>query len=148
MKKLVPTSRLFILGAPRSGTTFLASLLKRTQFGAPVETHFITKYYGKLEHYGDLSKKDNFVRLANDILAERPVMQWDLGVSATELFDALAPAPSLRELTDQLLLMARNKKAENSQAWGDKTPHYLGDWTILNQLFPDSKFLFIAAYRL
>lgn len=146
MLNLIPKERIFILGAPRSGTTFLASLLRKTKFGSPVETHFITKYFKRLDQYGDLSKKANFVRLASDVLAERPVMQWELGVSATELYEILSPAPSFGALTDQLLLMARNKDGDNSnsEAWGDKTPHYLGDWPILTELFPDAKFVFIA----
>ena len=40
--------QVFILGAPRSGTTFLASLLTHTRFKAPFETHFIPKFYKKL----------------------------------------------------------------------------------------------------
>lgn len=49
-------TQIFILGAPRSGTTFLASLLELTFFGKPFETPFITKYYKLLADYGDITK--------------------------------------------------------------------------------------------
>jgi len=71
-------------------------------------------------------------------------MQWDLGISAVELYEVLYPTPSFISLTDQLFMMARNRTHEGSSAWGDKTPHYLGDWKILKELFPDAKFIFIA----
>jgi hypothetical protein len=144
MTQLTPNGRIFILGAPRSGTTFLASLLRKTRYGSPFETHFITKYFKRLDRYGDLSDRDNFIKLANDLLSERPVMQWRLDTSAEELFRQLAPIPSLGTLTDQLLLMARREKNSQSVAWGDKTPHYLADWPILLKLFPDAKFILIV----
>lgn len=132
----------FILGAPRSGTTFLASLLQRTHYGAPFETHFITKYYKKLGQYGDIHQLSNFNRLLNDILSERAVMQWKLDLKADEFFKELGEGFSYADLADQLCLKAANKIG--LKGWGDKTPNYLGDVDILSELFPDSKYLYIV----
>lgn len=89
------TNQIFVLGAPRSGTTFLSGLLRFTRYGRPVESHFITKYCRKLEAYGDLSKKENFDKLMNDILSERPVMQWKLKLDIHEFYEEVKPNLSL-----------------------------------------------------
>lgn len=133
---------IFILGAPRSGTTFLASLLEKTVYGAPFETHFITKYYSKLESYGDINNFKNFERLLNDILSERAVMQWDLTIDKKIFFQQFNGDVKFALLADKLCFMAAQKKGY--QGWGDKTPGYVGDFSVIEELFPDSKYLYIV----
>ena len=133
---------IFILGAPRSGTTFLASLLEKTDFGAPFETHFITKYYKKLADYGDINVYQNFSRLLADILGERAVQQWQLDFDHEAFFKALGPDVTYAQLVNELCLKASQQKGLTS--WGDKTPHYLNDIDILYKLFPDSKYIYIV----
>jgi hypothetical protein len=132
----------FILGAPRSGTTFLASLLSKTEFGAPFETQFITKYYNKLNEFGDLHQIENFQKLVNSILSERAVMQWNLKLDIKQLFEDLGSDFTYTDLVNALCLMpAKDMGYAN---WGDKTPHYLGDIEIIHKLFPNSKVIFIV----
>ncbi len=133
---------IFILGAPRSGTTFLASLLEKTDYGAPFETHFITKYYKKLADYGDINKYQNFSRLLVDILGERTVQQWALSFDHEKFFEELGSDVSYAQLVNKLCLKAAQLKGLNS--WGDKTPNYLKDIDILYELFPDSKYIYIV----
>lgn len=71
-------------------------------------------------------------------------MQWGLDITAEDLFQELSPRPTFLCLIDHLLLAMRRKKVAQPVAWGDKTPHYLSDWPILLELFPDAKFIFIA----
>jgi len=132
----------FILGAPRSGTTFLASLLEKTVYGAPFETHFISKYYHLLENYGDLTDYKKFNKLVTDILTERAVMQWDLYLDNKSFFKELGNNISFSSITDQLCLKAAVKKGYKS--WGDKTPGYVGEFDIIKSLFPDSKYIYIV----
>ncbi|GGX49620.1 sulfotransferase family protein [Saccharospirillum salsuginis] len=134
--------QVFILGAPRSGTTFLSSLLENTRFGVPVETHFITKYYKILDRYGDLSNAGSFRRLMEDILAERPVQQWRLQLDIDEFYHSLDGDYRYANIVNRLVL--RREAMSGYQAWGDKTPHYLGDVDILFTLFPDAKFVYIV----
>lgn len=136
------SKQLFILGAPRSGTTFLASVLSDSPFGVPIETHFITKYYKKIASYGDLSKRENFRHLVSDILSERAVRQWGLELNLDRFFEELAPEYSYANIVDAL--MSRFRLGDPGAAWGDKTPHYLGDAEILLELFPDAKFVHIV----
>jgi len=133
---------IFILGAPRSGTTFLASLLGKTEYGHPFETHFITKYYKLLANYGDLSNFENFSNLLKNILAERPVQQWELDLDIKYFFGTLAQPIQYASIVDRLCLMASQKRGFES--WGDKTPNYLGDLNIIYELFPNSKYIYIV----
>lgn len=135
------TNQIFILGAPRSGTTFLSGLLRFTRYGRPVESHFITKYYRKLEIYGDLSKKRNFEKLLNDILSERPVQQWKIKLDLNEFYKKISPNLTYGNIVDNLLLKRPNLSSLDS--WGDKTPHYLGNVEDIVELFPNAKFIYI-----
>lgn len=133
---------IFILGVPRSGTTFLASLLKKTDYGSPFETHFITKFYKKLTNYGDINDYQNFLSLLTDILNERAVKQWNLNIDPEKLFKELGLNFTYSQLVNNICLNASSQKGFSS--WGDKTPHYLKDIDILYELFPDSKYIYIA----
>jgi hypothetical protein len=134
--------QVFILGAPRSGTTFLASLLKLTRFGVPFETQFVVKYYHLLTKYGNLADKENFKLLVSDILSERAVMQWKLTLDLDQFFSLLTGRWTYSNIIDELCLL-RNSQLD-LQAWGDKTPHYIGDFEVIYKLFPNAKFIYIV----
>jgi hypothetical protein len=140
--KVSTCQQIFVLGAPRSGTTFLSSLLKKTSFNAPVETHFITKYYNSLRNYGDLKDRRNFRKLVNDILSERPVQQWHLNLDIEQLYDELPANFSYGDLVNAIIL--KRKQIQGGNRWGDKTPHYLGDLDILIKIFPKARFIYIV----
>ena len=133
---------IFILGAPRSGTTFLASILEYTIYGVPFETHFITKYYKRLKKYGDLNKYKNYKRLVTDILRERPVMQWGLNFNIDANYQKLAPNIHYKDIVNQICSLAVTQKG--GKYWGDKTPHYLKDLEIIYKLYPEAKYIFIV----
>lgn len=133
--------QIFILGAPRSGTTFLATLLKKTEYGAPFETHFITKYFKKLANYSNINEYKNYQNLLQDILNERAVKQWKLNIDYEKFFEELGPKFTYSQLVNKICLKASQQKGFNS--WGDKTPDYLADIDILCELFPDAKFIYI-----
>jgi hypothetical protein len=136
------TEPVFILGAPRSGTTFLSSLLDSTSYGAPFETQFFTKYFKKLDNYNDLNDLMNFSRLVKNILDERAVMQWKLDIDISSFFEEFNGDVTYSKLVDKLCLKAAAKKGLTS--WGDKTPHYLTDIEIIYEMFPDSKYIYIV----
>ena len=137
-----PVKQIFILGAPRSGTTFLASLLEHTKYYKPFESQFIIKYAGKLEQYGDLNNFSNFCRLLKDIMTERAVMQWNLDIDEHALFEEFNGDVTYVNLVNKLCLL-HNPKG-NNQYWGDKTPHYLRELETLYKLFPDAKYIYIV----
>lgn len=135
-----PLPPLFLLGCPRSGTTMLAGLLEHTPWGAPFETHFITRYHDRLSQYGDLAVHANRTRLLRDILGERPVMQLELDIDP-DAFTADPETASLAVMADRL---CRQAVASTGQAsWGDKTPEYILHLETISTLFPDSRVIFI-----
>jgi len=132
---------IFILGCPRSGTTLLASLLKHSGYGEPVETHFITKYYRKLDCYSPLDNKDNFKHIIRDILKERAVMQWKLQIDLDKFYNELAEI-SYQDIVNKICMLRAEHKGYKS--WGDKTPHYFRNLDILYKLFSDSRYIYIV----
>jgi len=130
-----------IIGCPRSGTTLLSQLLEPTRYGAPVETHFVTKYFKMLPKFGDLSVRKNFDKLIGKILRERPVMQWKLKVDLDALWGSLSNY-EYREIVDRLLMLRFSQHGKTS--WGEKTPHYTLELDILYSLYPDAKYLYIV----
>lgn len=131
---------IFIVGCPRSGTTILSQLLSNSSYCEPFETHYIPAYYQDIHKYGDLTTFDNFKRLVNNILNERPIMQWNLNVDVKEMFSRLNP-PDFASIVNDIGLLIAEKSQK--QKWGDKTPHYLFEMAMLHNLFPESKFIYI-----
>ncbi len=132
---------LFIIGSPRSGTTFLAGLLKPTIYGEPFETQFILKYNKKLKQYGNITHICNLTALVNDIKSERAIAQWGIDIDAIEIKENLGDNFSYVDVVDEICktLMASKDKV----LWGDKTPHYILELEALTKLYPEAKYLYI-----
>ena len=139
MKNINPV---FILGAPRSGTTFLASLLGETEYGGPYETHFIPKYFRKVSKYGDLNQLSNFKRLVNDILSERPIMQLNLNLDIDVMFNELERNREFATIANYICYFKNRQQGLTS--WGDKTPWYITELPLLLELYPAAKFVYIV----
>ena len=133
---------LFIIGSPRSGTTFLASLLKPTEYGAPFETQFILKYAERIEEYGDITLLSNLTRLVNDISSERAISQWEVPLVAKEIKNDLGDSYNYNDVVDEICLKLMGSK--NKGKWGDKTPHYILKLKQLITLYPEAKYLYIV----
>jgi len=133
---------LFILGSPRSGTTFLASLLRPTEYGSPFETQFILKYHHKLNSYGDFTQLSNLTRLINDISNERAIAQWKIKFNPEAIKSNLGDNFSYTELVDYICIELMKKKGKSM--WGDKTPHYILKLKQLVNLYPNAKYLYIV----
>lgn len=136
-----PLSPIFIVGCPRSGTTLLASLLGRTPWGAPFETHFIPKYERRLSQFGDLRDRRRFRRLLSAILSERPVKQFRLELDIDAFYESLSEY-EYPAIVDALCRAHTQRRGLLS--WGDKTPHYVLELRLINRLFPRSRIIYIV----
>jgi hypothetical protein len=132
---------LFVIGAPRSGTTLLSGLLEHTKYGVPFETQFIPKFFDKLGQYGNLSIKENFLHLINNILKERSAQRFIQDLDLDAAFKNLSPDITYAKLVNYLA--SRRRGREGHTYWGDKTPWYLLRLDCLVELFPDAQFIFI-----
>jgi hypothetical protein len=133
---------LFIIGSPRSGTSFLASLLEPTEYGAPFETQFILKYHERIEQYDDITQISNLTRLLKDISSERAISQWNQPLIAKDIMDDLGGEFNYIDVVDAICLILMGSK--NKKKWGDKTPHYILKLDKLVKLYPKAKFLYIV----
>lgn len=119
----------------------MASLLSGTRYGAPVESHFVTKYAARVGPDGELPDGEQLLALVRAILAERPVAQWRVSRDAESLIGALPSGATYADLVDALFAA---RAGASSSGWGDKTPHYLGRYDTLASLFPDARFVYLV----
>jgi len=138
---------LFIVGCPRSGTTFLAMLLREyLNIGFANELQFIPRFHKKLKKYGDLSNEKNFDRLLNDILkdsffsifqkAYTKYLKRPVQITKTDIIELL-PEKSFAGIIYAILNAVALKL--NKKRIGTKHPTLALHLDILNELFPKCK---------
>lgn len=136
---------IFIVGAPRSGTTMLQYRLrnhKRISFPTG-ESHFFIPLYRRQDDFGDLTCMDNIRRVldamynqSRDFLeGDLHGVQFDIDALAREFYDE-------RRYTIPAIisgLFTRNAQGEGKVRWGDKTPYYVMHIPKLLEWFPDAQ---------
>ena len=126
----------FIVGSARSGTTLLRLMLNaHPEIAVPPESRFIAEFHdGRAEVDADafLARLETHDRF----------QLWDLPIEAvrTELGpDQSVPFRTAVE-APYLAWMHVNNKAR----WGDKTPRYIESIPLLNELWPDARFVHLV----
>jgi hypothetical protein len=130
---------IFVIGAPRSGTTLLRIMLSsHPRLYIPPESDFIPRLY--LGRARGAMSPDRAVRDVRTILANgRFLHEWH-----TAPPDAAAFVAALPELTPAALLDAfyRAYAAHYGAArWGDKSPIYTRHVPLLAEIFPCAQFV-------
>ena len=145
----VQNGPVFIIGAPRSGTTLLQYMLRsHPRISLPTgESHFMVPLYKGAESFGDLQNKDNIRRVLNEMYRRNAgFLDTDLH-GLTFDTDLLARQLHTQGVTTipQLIraMMELNAKGENKQRWGDKTPYYSLHVPLIMEMFPDAQILHI-----
>jgi hypothetical protein len=140
---------IFIVGAPRSGTTLLQYMLRSHPdiYFPTGESHFIIPLYRNIENFGDLKKPENI----------RCVLKAMYKLSANFLDNDLHGIKfNIAQLTNELLaeeqdsiskiistLFQKNANAQGKSRWGDKTPYYVLHMDKLLKMFPSAQFIHI-----
>ena len=134
-------SPLFLLGSQRSGTTMLRLMLNNhSSLAIPHESAFITLWFEKLGAYGDLSNRENALRLL-DAVSEHPLVKRGKLVADR---DAILSKP-IRTYRDFIDAIFRTyAESLGKPRWGDKTPFYTPDIDILRRIFPEAKFVHLV----
>jgi Sulfotransferase family len=148
------TPPFFLVGNPRSGTKMLRELLNVSPdlWMSDVESHFIPKYTRTVARYGDLADRQNFQRLTDDLRKARAFWQWEhRGVHVeTEAWYRACPRhdwPGVIAGLFQCVRAAEIKDPPKPWAevvWGDKTPVYMGEVGLLDDVFPQARFIHIV----
>jgi hypothetical protein len=131
----------FVLGFQRSGTTLLRLLLDaHSELAIPFESMSVIDFYHRRRDYADLSTTEQRARLVADLLAARGFSAWRPAVTVADL--DLDQCTSYPAVIDQVFTAYARKCGK--QRWGDKTPGYTRDVHILNELFPDAKYVHLV----
>jgi len=136
----------FILGHSRSGTSILIKMIRKylkINFGT--ESQFIVRFYKKIDKYLPLNEPENLFRLINDLHGERWFkrikQRFGFELDKAKLLDAITDfsyAGVLRAIFEQFA------EYHDMVRWGDKTPEYIFDLPVLNELFPDARYIHIV----
>lgn len=138
---------IFIVGAPRSGTTLLQYRLRNhPRISLPTgESHFFIPFYRNQAEFGDLNKLEN-VRAVLEAMHKqsRAFLECDLhglkfGVEslAHELYaEGRNTLPAIISG-----LFEKNARGEGKVRWGDKTPYYVLHIPKLLDWFPDAQII-------
>ncbi|HUJ21283.1 MAG TPA: sulfotransferase [Bryobacteraceae bacterium] len=133
---------IFIVGAPRSGTTLLRVILDRhPAIAVPDETEFFHFVYDRRRAFGDLRVPCNRQRLVDQYLATERVRR--LGLDLTALREAL-----MREGTGYpeffLSLLRFNAAHHGKQIPGEKSPYHALVTELLCAWFPDCRIIHLV----
>ncbi len=130
---------LFILGAPRSGTSLLTRIINaHPDIGVPFETQFYRDFYPLRARYGDLERERSRERLVRDMLA---------GSHMREIRPLPSPERILQLFTRHDMhgaldaLMRAWLETQGKSRWAEKTPPHTLCWRDLVGGFPDAKLI-------
>ncbi|MGQ0720629.1 MAG: sulfotransferase family protein [Candidatus Eiseniibacteriota bacterium] len=125
----------FVVGAPRSGTTLLLETLNRhPDLWLCEETYFLHFVWGRRQRLGDLRNERNRRRLVDAYLATKRVRQQD--VDLAKLAEALMEEGTSYEAFFESL-MRFCARAHGRTRFGEKTPDHARRADVLCNLFPD-----------
>ncbi len=130
-------------GCPRSGTTFLASLLGESD-GCVVtpESHF--KQLLLRDHAVNWEEGLSHVLLQRDWQARARFRHWKTPLDLSDLPDPLSRADYARLLLRLVATYGKTHAKPLTRAWVDHTPHNLHDARRLAELFPSARFVHLV----
>jgi len=149
MNNMIRNGPIFVVGAPRSGTTLLQRMLRsHPRISSPTgESHFFVPLLRDAAQYGDLSRIENVRGLLEQMHARwAEFLDTDFhGVrfEASSMADAIHArgANTMPEVLDALFRV--NAEGEGKARWLDKTPYYIHHIPTLLATYPDAQFVHI-----
>lgn len=139
----------FIVGAPRSGTTLLQYMLRsHPALSLPTgESHFFIPLYRNAAQYGDLSQAGNVRNVLRAMEARSAAfLHTDLhGLKFdVDTLTAALVAEGHRTMRDIITaLFEKNAAGEGKPRWGDKTPYYVQHIPKLLEWWPNAQIIHI-----
>lgn len=144
-----PKGPVFIVGAPRSGTTLLQYRLRNhPRISLPTgESHFFIPLLAREAEFGDLRDAQNIARVLQAMHRQSKEfletdlhgMKFDIGRLAMEL--AAEGRHSVAAIISGIF--EKNALGEGKMRWGDKTPYYVLHLPTLLRWWPDAQFIHI-----
>ncbi len=145
IKNLPP---LFLVGMPRSGTKLLRELLNQHPLiEIPnVETHFLPYWSKHWQEYGDLSDKNNFSHFYDQVTSI-PYFIYMREIGKTIQKDAWYQSCENFKVSgvfEALMRHDANTPIGSEKIWGDKTPSYITQVTLIKELFSSAKIVHLV----
>ena len=138
---------IFVVGAPRSGTTLLQYMLRsHPNISLPTgESHFFIPLYRKAASFGDLSRKENIKKVLEEMYRRsQDFLDTDLhGIN----FDIEALSTVFHQENRNSInsiisgLFEKNATGEGKSRWGDKTPYYVLHMNTILEMYPEAQFI-------
>ncbi|MGB6338771.1 MAG: sulfotransferase [Candidatus Aminicenantaceae bacterium] len=130
------TAPIFIVGAPRSGTSLQRNLLySHPRLFFRGETHFIPAFY---RVYGNPRSRHQALKLAKKMVKMEWVARWEEDIDV----DEMAEQDTFAGLVDNMFMQLARR--EGKSVWGDKTPQYILYIDTLREIFPAARFIHIV----
>lgn len=131
----------FIVGAPRSGTTLLATILdSHSRIGVYRESHYYQIFRPNLHRYGDLGRPDNLRRLVVDVTQVISTHSSMKAPKPEEFLEALVAPTFEGVFATMLKLHARQHGKLRS---GEKSPGHHAYLDDILEKFPESPVIFV-----
>jgi len=155
-RNLARARPVFLVGAPRSGTTYAQSLVgSHPEILTFPETHFVSETYGDL--YRRLFPFDEdlkWIRLKTDLRLNLLVSTKRPHLLMSQMLEALGAPPCQnpflprrmfipRAITDWANVLDSITLSENKSIWLEKTPGHVAYIDEIAKIRPDAKFLHI-----
>jgi hypothetical protein len=140
---------IFIVGAPRSGTTLLQYMLRsHPRISLPTgESHFMVPIYQNRLQYGDLKQPQNIESVLKDMYRKsREFLETDLhGIRfEIESMTKLICQKGCLTIPDVFsTIYEENARGEGKVRWGEKTPWYLLHMPLILEMFSNVQFVHI-----
>lgn len=136
---------IFIVGAPRSGTTMLQYMLRsHPRLSLPTgESHFFIPLHRRAAEFGDLSARANirkvleamYTQSAEFLETDLHGLRFDIERLADDLHSE--GRHTVRDIVAGLF--EKNAAGEGKARWGDKTPYYVLQLPRIFDWFPDAQ---------
>lgn len=140
----------FIVGAPRSGTTLLQYMLRsHPALSFPTgESHFFIPLFRNAAQYGDLSRLENVKHVlqamesqsAEFLHTDLHGLKFDVETLAREFVEE--GHHGMRDIINGIF--EKNAAGEKKPRWGDKTPYYVLHIPELLEWWPDAQVIHIV----
>jgi len=146
MALMLKEKPIFVVGAPRSGTTLIMAMIgNHSRIAVPEVGWLYPRFYPYLYSYGDLREDKNFRVLAEEMLFSLNKPFWGMDLNpATALHTLLAEVKerSFAGIYCALHEMYAQQNG-NKPRWGQKTPNNTFFIGPILECFPNAQFIYI-----
>ncbi|MBE0470372.1 MAG: sulfotransferase [Methyloprofundus sp.] len=143
----ISSSPIFIVGAPRSGTTLLQYMLRsHPNISLPTgESHFFIPLLRNAESFGNLNEPKN-IRKVLEAMYKQSADFLDTDIHGIK-FDIEQLTTKFKQEGRNTItsiisgLFEKNALGEGKSRWGDKTPYYVLHMKTILEMYPDAQFI-------